>query len=236
MQCIILAGGLGTRLLPLTKELPKCLIEINNQPFLYYQLKWLKKFNIDNIIICIGHLGKMIIDHAGNGNKFDLNIDYVDEGENLLGTAGAIRLAYDQNKLEDKFLVLYGDSFLPIDFSKVYKSIDKYPALMTIYKNQNNLDKSNVKKINDVVISYDKNTQNETYDYIDYGLSVITKKAISGYIQPKCVQKLDAFFSALSDQNLLKGYEVNQRFYEIGSFSGLNDFKELVNEGFFNNT
>lgn len=236
MQCVILAGGLGTRILPLTKELPKCLININNQAFLYYQLKWLKKHNITNIVICIGHLGQMIIDYAGNGDKFDLHIDYVDEGEELLGTAGALRLAYDQNKLEDKFLVLYGDSFLPIDFTDVYKSLSKYPALMTIYKNQNKFDKSNVTKINDVIISYDKNSQDSTYNYIDYGLSVINKQAISGYIKPKCVQKLDMFFNQLSKQNLLKGYEVNKRFYEIGSFDGLNDFKELVNEGFFNNT
>lgn len=236
MQCVILSGGFGTRMLPLTKDLPKCLIEISGEPFLSYQLKWLKKYNISDILICIGHYGQKIIDYAGNGKNFGLDINYVDEGEQLLGTAGALRLAYDQNKLEDKFLVLYGDSFLPIDFSKVYNYLEKYPALMTIYENHNKLDKSNVKKINDIIVSYDKNTTNTDYNYIDYGLSVIRRHAISGRVKPNCVEKLATFFNALSSQNLLQGYEVNQRFYEIGSFDGLNDFKELVNEGFFNNT
>lgn len=234
MQCVILAGGLGTRMFPLTEKLPKSLIKINDKPFLNYQLSWLKKHNVCNIIINVGHLGQMIIDYAGDGSKFDLNIDYVNEGDDLLGTAGALRLAYDQDKLEDKFLVLYGDSFLPIDFSKIYNALTKFPALMTIFENQNKYDKSNVRKINDIIISYDKNSKDS--NYIDYGLSVITKQSIAARVKPNCVEKLDTFFNRLSNQNLLQGYEIKERFYEIGSFDGLKDFKELVNEGFFNYT
>jgi NDP-sugar pyrophosphorylase family protein len=102
MQCVILAGGCGTRMLPLTKNIPKCLININEKPFLYYQLIWMINQGVTNVLISIGHLGDQIRKYINDNKKlFPIYIDFVDEGENLLGTAGALRLAYDQDKLKD---------------------------------------------------------------------------------------------------------------------------------------
>ena len=121
MQCIILSGGLATRMRPLTQSIPKSLIPINNRPFIDYQLEYLSCQGITDVLLCIGHLGYMIKDYLGN-SKYNLSIDYSNEGENLLGTAGAIRLAFDQNKLQNNFFIMYGDSFLPINFKSVYDS------------------------------------------------------------------------------------------------------------------
>lgn len=235
-QCIILAGGLGTRMYPITQKYPKALIPVLNKPFLDYQLNYLYNQNIKNIIICTGYLSELIIDFVGNGNNWGLQVNYTIE-EKLMGTAGALRLALDQNKLEDDFIIIYGDSFLPIDFNKVfnyYKSYNCQP-LMTIYNNYNKFDKSNVLKLNDNHIIYDKkytlNSKNE-YNYIDYGLSILNKKIISKYIEPNKEQKLEDLFLKLSIENNLIGYEVYERFFEIGSFNGLLDFENYVKNNF----
>lgn len=232
MQCVILAGGFGTRMLPLTSNIPKALLDVNGHPFIYYQLNWLSKYNITDILVCIGHKGNLIKDFVSN--KFNnLNIDYVDEGENLLGTAGALRLAYDQNKLDSSFLLIYGDSFLPINFKDVfdYQQNHNYPALMTVFKNNNQFDRSNVLIMNNNIL-YDKeykiNTQDK-YTHIDYGLSVLTTNVIQN-IPTKQKSKLSDIFYELSVNNNLYGYEVYNRFYEIGSISGLNDLKEYFIE------
>jgi NDP-sugar pyrophosphorylase family protein len=228
MQCVILAGGLGTRILPLTKQIPKALIEIDNFPFINYQLQWLAIHGVTEVILCIGHLGTMIRGYVQDGSNYNLKIEYVDEGEDLLGTAGALRLALD--KLNESFLVIYGDSFLPICFSEIYNYYkqNNISALMTIYKNDNKFDKSNVILYDDKSIFYNKKT-NLLCPYIDYGLSILSKDIIKE-INPRQKYGLADLFYKLSIEKKLIGYEVFERFYEIGSFSGLNDFKKWLNE------
>ncbi len=231
MQCVIFAGGLGTRMMPLTSTIPKSLIDVNGKPFLYYQLRWLKKQNISDVLINIGHYGKMIKDYAGNGDQFSLKIDYVDEGEHLLGTGGALRLAYDQSKLDDNFFITYGDSFLPIDFNQIYLSYKmRNTPLMTIFKNDNKLDNSNIIVYEDYRIFYDKEYltfPKINFSYIDYGLSILNLNTLKHYL-PEGKSKLSDMFYKLSCDKLLRGYEIYERFYEIGSFDGLNDFKNWV--------
>jgi NDP-sugar pyrophosphorylase family protein len=234
MQCVILAGGCGTRMLPLTKNIPKCLININEKPFLYYQLIWMINQGVTNVLISIGHLGDQIRKYINDNKKlFPIYIDFVDEGENLLGTAGALRLAYDQDKLKDKFLLIYGDSFLPLNFKVIYDSFyrEKYIGQMTIYHNMDKFDKSNIKKTKDTIF-YDNehiNSNNDIFPYIDSGLTVLKKDALNN-VPTNTYYKLSDLFKELSKNNLLIGYEVNQRFFEIGSFNGLNDFKKWLNE------
>jgi NDP-sugar pyrophosphorylase family protein len=229
MQCVILAGGLATRMLPLTLEIPKSLLDVNDFPFIYYQLKWLKKQNITDVVISIGHLGDCIQNYVKNGEQFGLNVTYVKESVPL-GTAGALKLAYDLSMLDDKFYVMYGDSFLPINFEEVNNSFNN-KTLMTFFKNNNLLDKSNIIRYTDHILydpKYKLNNQNE-YKYIDFGLSIIKKDIISN-IPSNTKYNLSDFFHDLSINNSLQGFEVYTRFFEIGSFQGLNDFRSFVNE------
>jgi mannose-1-phosphate guanylyltransferase len=92
MKAVILAGGLGKRLRPLTDERPKPMIEVLNQPIIEWQVKWFKKFGIDEFVICVGYLKEHIIDYIGSGSKFGVKVGYAVE-EEPLGTGGALKNA-----------------------------------------------------------------------------------------------------------------------------------------------
>src|SRR4051812_20102911 len=105
----ILAGGLATRLRPITETIPKALVEIAGEPFLAHQLRLLRGNGYERIVMCAGYRGEMIRDFAGDGGAFGLHIDYSFDGPTLLGTAGAIARALPM--LGDAFSVIYGDSY-----------------------------------------------------------------------------------------------------------------------------
>lgn len=214
----ILAGGLATRMRPLTETIPKALIEVAGSPFVDHQLKLLKDNGYRDIVFCIGYLGTMLQQYVGNGERYGLNIKYVADGPILLGTGGALRNAVPL--LGETFAVLYGDSYLPIDYGHVetiFRACNK-PALMTVYRNQNQYDRSNAVFRDRMVILYDKKYCTPEMDYIDYGLSIINSNVLNGY--PKYFDLADVF-NTLSMNHELAGCEVTQRFYEIGSPTGL---------------
>lgn len=230
MQCVILAGGLATRMRPLTEKIPKSLIEVaGKRPFVDYQLEFLKKQGIQSVVFCIGYKGQMLRDHIGDGAKWGLKASYADEGQNLMGTAGALRLAQDQGLLDEKFFVTYGDSFLPIDFRAVWQDFvsQNAPALMTVMENSNRWDQSNACYSQGQVVLYDKkiNPKPKEMRFIDYGLSVLSASVVSDYTQPGRVADLATVFHQLSLEGKLRGFLVKERFYEVGSFQGLAEFE-----------
>ena len=232
-QIVILAGGLATRLRPLTETIPKALIPIHNLPFVHYQLDWLARCGITRVVFSIGYLGHLIRDFVQDGARWGLKVQYVDEGSELQGTAGALRLALDQNLLEDRFLVTYGDSFLPIAFHELAEQFCKQsrPALMSILKNDEKWDTSNVCFDGDAVTLYDKkhpSPKPKAMQYIDYGVSAFQKAVIESQVPSGQKADLADLFHKLSTQNLLAGYEVKERFYEIGSHSGIHDFESYT--------
>ena len=177
----ILSGGLATRLHPITKTLPKALVQVSGQPFIFHQLKFLQKQGVRKVIICIGHFGEMIKSCVGDGSQFGLKILYSSEGEKLLGTGGAIKKAL--SKLGEHFFVLYGDTFLPINFKlveKAYLSSEKL-CLMTVLKNDGKWDRSNVLFEKNNLIEYNKRKPKVEMKYIDYGLSVLSAKLFNTY-------------------------------------------------------
>jgi len=227
LQVVILSGGKGTRLYPLTKTIPKCLVSILDKPFFTYQIELLKKNNIFDIVLCVGTFSEQIINEYGDGKKYGVSIRYsLEEPDNLLGTGGALKNASEL--LNDSFFVMYGDSYLPIDFAKVcdaFKNSNK-KALMTIYKNKNEFDKSNVSISGDLVTKYDK-SDNKGLEYIDYGLLVLKKQVLEIIPSDKFVN-LDLLIQMLIVSKELRSFIVNTRFYEIGSNEGISDFTNYI--------
>jgi N-acetyl-alpha-D-muramate 1-phosphate uridylyltransferase len=228
MQIAILAGGLGTRLYPVTKNIPKPMVRVHGRPFLYHQIELLKKNNINDILLCLGYKASQIRDYFGNGKKFGVNITYSFENRKLLGTAGALKRA--QVLLEKDFLVMYGDSYLPINFQNVFRFHRKIrkAALMTVFRNKNRLDKSNLVVKGKTVVRYEKNST-EKMEYIDYGLSVLNRKVIEVLPKNKVIQ-LEEVFKELAAKGQLAAYKVKKPFYEIGSKEGLKRFKKFLNK------
>ena len=223
----ILAGGRATRLLPLTEQIPKALVEVAGKPFVDHQLALLKRNGYRDIVFCTGHLGHKLKDHLGDGGRFGLRIRYADDGPFLLGTGGALRKAGPL--LGEAFAVLYGDSYLPIDYARVEQAFAARgkPALMTVYRNRNNLDRSNAIFRDGMVVEYDKEKPGPEMEYIDYGLSIIRRDALAGY-PAEAPFDLATVFKDLSRAGLLAGLEVVERFYEIGSAAGLAEAEEFL--------
>jgi N-acetyl-alpha-D-muramate 1-phosphate uridylyltransferase len=226
MQTVILAGGLATRLRPITEKIPKALIEINGKPFIDYQLNYLKKKGMTNIVLCTGFLAEQIVDYVGNGSRYDLKIIYSNDGDKLLGTGGAIKNAITH--LDDDFFILYGDSFLPVEYNPVYEKFKQknLSALMTILENNNLWDKSNVVFDGKQINLYDKKNSLPQMNYIDYGLSICKKDIFTKMTYNTF--DLAEIFTSLSKKNQLDFYEVKQRFYEIGSKQGIEDFSSFA--------
>ena len=227
MQCLVLAGGLGMRMRPITENIPKALIEVSGYPFVHHQLKLLKKMGFTNVVFAIGYKGNMLRDYLRD-KDYEINIQYVDEGDTLRGTAGAIRNAIDY--LDSKFFVLYGDSYLPIEIGPLWEfsGYGKYPT-MTVLKNEGKWDSSNVIFTNKKMF-YNKFVKSPEMEYIDYGLSILTKSIILSYVPKDTVMDLAILFHKLSLEEKLKGFEVFERFYECGSPDGVRYLEDYLKE------
>ncbi|MBA3353475.1 MAG: NTP transferase domain-containing protein [Blastocatellia bacterium] len=216
----ILAGGLATRLRPITEKIPKALVEVAGQPFIEHQLALLRTHGYTRVVLCVGYLGEMLEQHLGNGSRFGMSISYVADGPKLLGTGGALRRALP--RLGDSFFVLYGDSYLPSEYGSVENAfqLSTKPALMTVLKNNNRWDTSNVVYRDGLIVCYDKRTQSEEMQFIDYGLSALNAQLLEKY-EDGAAFDLSEVFSKLASEGELAGFEVTERFYEIGSPTGL---------------
>ena len=231
MQCVILAGGLGTRMWPETKTIPKTLLPIAGTPFATWQLAWLGRAGIDSVVYCVGHLGQLIRDHVGDGSPWGLSVRYVDEGDQLRGTAGALRLACDQGALDENFLVLYGDSWLQTNPANVLASARecREPALMTVFRNDGRWDRSNVVLDGRRITRYAKGLTAPPAEmcWIDYGLLAFRRELIGERVPANGPQDLAPLCAGLADEGLLAGLEVDRRFYEIGSVAGRDELEAL---------
>jgi len=223
----ILAGGLATRLRPVTEKIPKALIEVAGRPFLAHQLRLLQSAGIRKAVLCLGYRGEMIEREFGNGSQPGIELSYSFDGPELLGTGGAIRKALPL--LNKRFLVLYGDSYLPIDYAApVQAFLDSGKlGLMTVFRNEGRWDKSNVWFVDKVIRSYDKKQQTPEMRYIDYGLGIFDATAFAGRPANEAFDLADVY-QDLIVRNELAGYEVKQRFYEIGSPEGLAELDAML--------
>ena len=221
----ILAGGLATRLRPITETIPKALVDVAGHPFIFRQLKFLREQGVHKVVLCIGYLGEMVQSLVGDGSQFGLDVTYSPDGPVLLGTGGALKQALPL--LGQNFFVLYGDSFLPIDFAPVEKAFfdSGKTSLMTVLKNGDRWDKSNVAFSDGKLLEYNKKNPKPNMAYIDYGLGVLHSSTLDSYLT-KEVFDLAEVYHALSLQGQLAGYEVHDRFYEIGSHSGLKEAED----------
>jgi N-acetyl-alpha-D-muramate 1-phosphate uridylyltransferase len=227
LPIVILAGGLATRLYPVTRKIPKSLIEIAGRPFIDHQLELLKEKGVSQVVLCVGTFGEMIEAHVGNGSRFGLEVRYSCDGGVLLGTGGAVKKAAEI--LPDAFMILYGDSYLDIDFAPVMQHFNEgiLPALMTVYRNRNTYDKSNIIMKDGKIVRYDKKFRDPAMEYIDYGLMVIRKTVFNEYPANEPFD-LSLVLSRLVDAGQVRGYEVTKRFYEIGSISGIKETEEYI--------
>jgi NDP-sugar pyrophosphorylase family protein len=222
----ILAGGLATRLRPITEKIPKSLVPVAGKPFLAHQLKLLHARGLRRAVLCIGYLGKMIQRDFG-GEAFGVKLDYSFDGPKLLGTGGAIKRALPL--LGEEFFVLYGDSYLPIEYAPIAEFFQRSGklGLMTVYRNEGKYDTSNVVFRDGEINVYDKKLNLPEMRHIDYGLSLFKSSVFDSYSADR-IFDLAEVMGRLVCEKQLAGYEVPERFYEMGSPAGLAELETLL--------
>jgi MurNAc alpha-1-phosphate uridylyltransferase len=223
----ILSGGLATRLRPLTRTVPKAMLPVAGEPFVAHQLRLLRRQGIERAVVCAGHLGETIRQFVGDGRRFGLDVEFSFDGPRLLGTAGALRKALPL--LGDSFLVIYGDSYLPCDYRGVQEVFQQSgrQALMTVFRNEGRFDRSNVEFDGRQILRYDKARPDERMRHIDGGLGALRAAALEAPT-PDGPSDLADLYRRLLDRGELAACEVQQRFYEIGSFAGLEELSMLL--------
>lgn len=223
----ILAGGLASRLGPITEKIPKALVLLADQPFLAHQLQLLRAAGIRKIVLCVGYRGEMIEEEFGNGNSLGMKLSYSYDGLELLGTGGALKKALPL--LGEQFLVLYGDSYLPIDYAGPARAFvaGGKPALMTVFRNENRWEPSNVWFEDGEIRRYDKSKRTPEMNHIDYGLGVFRSEALVSWPNETPFDLSDVYRGLITKRELA-GYEVDRRFYEIGSPHGLAELDALL--------
>ncbi len=223
----ILAGGLGTRLHPLTSTLPKCLLEVRGEPFLVHQLRLLRDSGVDHAVLCLGHLGEMVRDFLHDGSRLGMRIDYSFDGPVLRGTGGAIRNALAL--LGEEFFVMYGDSYLTCDYQLVERAFLTCgkPALMTVFRNEGRWDTSNVEFDGATIRAYDKLHRTPRMRHIDYGLGAFHRCVFERYADSASFDLAEVYRDLLA-RGELAAIGVVERFYEIGSIEGLQDLEAFL--------
>lgn len=212
-------------------ELPKALVSVRGEPFAHHQLRLLAGQGVREVVYVIGFRGEKLRDDVGDGSRFSLRVDYVDEGEELHGTGGALRFALDAGALTDPIAILYGDSYLPIELAPVWAAFEasQRPALMTVLRNEDRWDRSNTVVEDGAVVLYDKRPEerNTQMHWIDYGLTVLRREVVEE-ISPGAVVDLGDVYRKLSLQGELAAYEVPTRFYEAGSPDGVAELERYL--------
>jgi NDP-sugar pyrophosphorylase family protein len=216
-QAVILAGGLGTRLRPITYTYPKSMIDVNGRPFLEYLIKYLKGYGYEDILLLVGYKWEMIEEYFGDGSKFGVNLSYSVEDEPL-GTGGAIKNAYLGGYLEKRFLLLYGDTYYPLDlhsFVEFYKSSGADNCI-TAYTNSEKKVQNNLWVEDGLVKEYNKTEDNENMNAVEPGTSIFSRVMLSLTDKTKFSLEID-LYPKLIDMAQLGAYVSDTQYYDIGT-------------------
>ena len=227
MQVAILAGGKGSRLRPLTYQIPKPMISILGKPFLQYQLELIESFGINKVLLLVSYLGRQIEEYFGSGSKFGLNIEYSYE-KNPLGTGGALKNA--EEKLAEKFLLLNGDTFLSIDYEKLmeyFHQCDKI-GVITVYNNSEKIASNNIALAkSNVVVGYNKKDF-QGMTHVDAGVVAFKKEILNLIPKAQVCSLEEEIFPMLIEKKELIAYPTSQRFYDMGNSKELKVIKEAL--------
>lgn len=212
---------------PLTERVPKVLLEVAGRPFAEHQLLLLRDAGVNDVVFCVGYLGEMVEETLGDGSRFGVSVRYSYDGDQLCGTGGALIRALPL--LGDAFLVMYGDSYLDCDYGAVERVFLESGnlGLMAVIRNEGRWDKSNVLFENGRLVRYDKKNRTPDMQYIDYGLGALHREALKSYPAGAVIDLADVYHE-LSLRNELAGFEMHERFYEIGSPKGLQEADDYL--------
>lgn len=215
-QATILAGGLGTRLLPFTETNPKPMIEVAGVPFLEHLILQIKSFGIRRVLCLLGYLPEKIMDYFGDGSAFGVEIKY-SVTPTAYDTGSRLRATIDE--LDDEFLLMYCDNYAPIDFSAAERSFHDSDSLIqiTVYANEDGYTKDNLIAENNRVIVYDKTRKSENLHGVDIGYAFV-KREVLERIPDENVNFEATVYPGVVAEGRMGAYLTRHRYYSIGSW------------------
>ncbi len=238
-KIIIVAGGLATRMKPITEEIPKCLIDINGKPLILHQLEFLKKHGFNEIIFCVAHLADKVKEYFGDGSKFGLNIKYVQETKELMGTAGSVKLTENLIGNDKEFIVYYGDNLTNMNFGKFLSFHKQNNALATVCMRPTpeNYKASSIITLDDknkIEVFLEKPSEEDLHKnkgkkYINSGIYAFSNKIFDLIPQNTKYDFAKQLFPLLIEQNKpFYGYPTTEYFREIGRVEKYEQFLKEV--------
>jgi NDP-sugar pyrophosphorylase family protein len=235
-QAVILCGGLGTRLRPITEKIPKALVEVHDKPFLQWQLEYLADHGIEKVVLLCSYLGEQI--EKQFGNEFDgMDIVYSYEKPEPLGTGGALRNALKH--LDEVFWLFNGDSFLEIDMETMWFSAQHFDACVSAFRNVDqspvipNLKVANMIGNSAPVNAYKKNGGLENgFNAIDSGVYVIKRSVVEKSKSMGVKFQVEDMWPELIAEKKLGAYFEKRNFYDIGTPERLKIFEDWLRDNF----
>lgn len=226
-QVVILAGGLGTRLKPVTEKIPKVMIEVAGKPFLEHQLEYLKKFGFRRFLILVSYLREQILAYFQSGEKWGVEMDYSEEKEPM-GTGGALRLAYP--KLDEQLVLLNGDTFYPLDYADLLKKAEgfKNGVWVVVYNNREKVAPNNVQTDTHGNITAYSGRNPDGMNGVDGGVYFVNKSVVELTPEGQKISLEEALYPALIRKKQLKAYWTATRYYDMGTFERLDVVKTFL--------
>ncbi|KJJ83933.1 histidinol-phosphate phosphatase family protein [Candidatus Omnitrophus magneticus] len=220
-QAVILAGGQGSRLRPLTNKTPKPMIPFHGKPFLLYLIEMLKEQRFEKVLLLLGYLPHVVKDYFGDGSSFGIHIDYsITDVENE--TARRLKLAED--KVDPVFLLMYCDNYWPMNISRMWDLFVKnnVAAQVSAYSNKDKYTKDNM-RVNEhgIVSLYDKSRSAEGLQGVDIGFVIMRKEVVYPLIPQENVNFEKAVYPLLVENQQLGAYMSDHRYYSVGSHERL---------------
>ena len=227
VQAAILAGGLGTRLRPITDKVPKAMVPVNGRPFLEFEVDLLRNNHVDDLVLCLGYLGEQVEEHFGDGKKFGVRMRYSHDGKELLGPIGGLKMA--EGLLDDCFFVTYGDAYLRMDYAGLMAALGRSRKLaaMAVYRHGGRLGKRDVVVKSGYVAVYDKKKSLPEMEWTNFGVTAMRKTTLGSVEAGKPCDE-ESFYGDLVRRRELLAYETYERFYEIGTERSLAEFSDFI--------
>lgn len=219
-QAVILAGGLGTRMRPLTDTAPKPMIQFHGRPFLEYLVEQLRDQGITRIVLLLGYLPDTITSYFGDGSRWGVSITYsITPAEVQTGTR--MRAAFDS--LDPIFLLLYCDNYWPLLLDRSWKRfVDTGAlALATIYRNTDGYSRDNVRLEGDWIVTYDRSRTSPDLRGVEIGYAIMTRDVVRDLLPDADIPIEEAIYPTLADRGQLAAFATDHRYYSVGSLDRL---------------
>ncbi|TSD04778.1 MAG: D-glycero-D-manno-heptose 1,7-bisphosphate phosphatase [Parcubacteria group bacterium Greene0714_36] len=225
-QAVILAGGQGTRLRPITDTIPKPLVEINGRPFLAYLLDLLKKNGVSEVVLLLGYLPEKIMEYVGDGSRFGLSVQYsVGSVEDETGT----RIKNAAHLLQDHFLLLYCDNYWPLDLhtAEMFYRGKGTLASVAVYANKDRAKKNNIRVEDGYVTAYDRTRTAPDLNGVEIGFFIMDK-SITDMMPSGNFSFEDMIIPRLIADRELAGFMTDHAYYSIGSLERLPETEKFL--------